>query len=179
MKGIVFTEFLELVEEKFGLAAVDEIIENTDLESGGAYTAVGTYPHEEMVGLLVSLSNKSGIPIPKLLNLFGHHLFNTFNKGYSMFFEGINHPFDLLEQIDRHIHVEVKKLYPDAELPRFETKRDGNKMEMVYSSERKLSDLAIGLIEAAAIHYEKDIAIETELIHDDGSKVLIKLEDRS
>ena len=33
MKGIIFTEFLELVEEKFGLTMVDKIIEQSDLES--------------------------------------------------------------------------------------------------------------------------------------------------
>jgi len=32
MKGIVFTEFLELVEDKFGLEMVDNIIESSDLE---------------------------------------------------------------------------------------------------------------------------------------------------
>ncbi len=31
MKGIVFTEFLELVEHKFGLEVVDEIIEKSNL----------------------------------------------------------------------------------------------------------------------------------------------------
>ena len=43
MKGIVFTEFLEMVEEKYGLEMVDDIIENANLQSHGAYTSVGTY----------------------------------------------------------------------------------------------------------------------------------------
>ena len=45
MKGIVFTEFLEMVEDKFSADMVDDIIDDCDLASGGAYTAVGTYPH--------------------------------------------------------------------------------------------------------------------------------------
>ena len=98
MKRIVFSEFLELVEEKFGLETVDHLIESTELASGGAYTAVGTYPHSEMVALVVALSQKSGIPVPDLLQVFGHHLFNTFNKNYSVFFEGVEHPYDLLEK---------------------------------------------------------------------------------
>ena len=98
MKGIVFSESLELVEEKFGLETVDHLIESTELASGGAYTAVGTYPHSEMVALVVALSQKSGIPVPDLLKVFGHHLFNTFNKNYSVFFEGVEHPYDLLEK---------------------------------------------------------------------------------
>ena len=98
MKRIVFSEFLELVEEKFGLETVDHLIVSTELASGGAYTAVGTYPHSEMVALVVALSQKSGIPVPDLLQVFGHHLFNTFNKNYSVFFEGVEHPYDLLEK---------------------------------------------------------------------------------
>ena len=49
MKGIVFTEFLEMVETKFGLETVDNIIENSDLKSEGIYTSVGTYDFNEMV----------------------------------------------------------------------------------------------------------------------------------
>jgi len=179
MKGIVFSEFMELVEEKFGLETVDHLIESTDLASGGAYTSVGIYPHEEMVELVVALSKSSNIPVPDLLRVFGHHLFRTFRKSYSVFFEGVEHPYDLLEQIDNHIHVEVKKLYPDAELPRFETKRDGKVLEMTNSSERKLSDMALGLIEASAEHYNREIEIETETVKKDGSIVLIRLTDRS
>ena len=41
MKGMVFIEFLELVEEKFGLEMVDNIIEQSNLESEGVYTLVG------------------------------------------------------------------------------------------------------------------------------------------
>jgi hypothetical protein len=35
MKGIVFAEFLELVEEKFGLEVVDRILQASTLPSGG------------------------------------------------------------------------------------------------------------------------------------------------
>ena len=59
MKGIVFTEFLELVEEKFGIEMVDEIITASNLESGGAYTAVGTYKFVEMINLLTALSART------------------------------------------------------------------------------------------------------------------------
>ena len=51
MKGIIFTEFLELVEEKFGLGMVDKIISQSELNSGGAYTSVGTYEFSEMLQL--------------------------------------------------------------------------------------------------------------------------------
>ena len=59
MKGIVFTEFLDMVEKEFGYEVVDHIIEQSDLESRGIYTAVGTYHHSEIVQLLTRLSMKT------------------------------------------------------------------------------------------------------------------------
>jgi len=56
MKGVVFTEFLDMVEAKFSADMVDDIIDDAKLASGGAYTAVGTYPHSEMVALGVALA---------------------------------------------------------------------------------------------------------------------------
>ncbi len=61
MKGIVFSEFIELVEEKFGLETVDTILDNSELSNGGAYTAVGTYPHQEMFILVKALSDKTDL----------------------------------------------------------------------------------------------------------------------
>ena len=58
MKGIVFTEFLEMVEQKFGLEVLDQIIIESNLASGGIYTSVGTYDFIEMQSLIVKLSEK-------------------------------------------------------------------------------------------------------------------------
>ena len=66
MKGIVFTEFLDLVEEKFGLEMVDDIINSSDLLSGGAYTSIGTYDFAEMHQLITHLSANTDIPINDL-----------------------------------------------------------------------------------------------------------------
>jgi hypothetical protein len=168
MKGIVFAEFMHLTEERFGL-------ETCDLAFGGSYASVGAYPHREMLSMVVRLSELSLLPVDLLLNALGHYLFQTFYRNYPIFFKGIKHPFDLLEQIDNPIHVEVKKLYPDAKLPRFETTKEGYGLVMIYRSLRKMANLAISLIEAAAVHYDADIKIETAMLKEDGSEVNFKI----
>ena len=64
MKGIIFREFLEMVEEQFGYKTVDTIIENSNLASKGIYTSVGTYPHQEMFSLVKELSALTNISVP-------------------------------------------------------------------------------------------------------------------
>ncbi len=80
MKGIVFREFIDMVEASFGDEMVDTIIEACDLESGGAYTAVGTYDHTELVQMVVALSGETGAPVPALVEAFGTYLLVDFSN---------------------------------------------------------------------------------------------------
>lgn len=175
MKGIVFTEFLEMVEKEFGYEIVDQILNDNELESGGAYTSVGTYNHAEMIVLLNSLSSISKQEVSALLRAFGRYIFDTFLKGYPQFFDKCDHGFTFLESIDGHIHVEVKKLYPDANLPRFETEINGSDMKMNYFSDRRMSDFAVGLIERTMEHYGHGYSLSKEQVDDTGREVVFTL----
>lgn len=172
MKGIVFTEFLEMVETEFGMDMVNDLLESTQLESGGVYSAVGTYHHKEMVSLVVELSNRSGMGLPDLLKAFGKYLFNTFKTSYAPMFESSTDGFDFLQRIDQEIHVEVLKLYPDAELPSFRTECLSDKvLQMDYRSDRAMGALAYGLIEACGEHYNEGFDIVMEPQTEDGKYV--------
>ena len=163
MKGIIFTEFLELVESAFSPEVADRIIEASDLPSGGAYTAVGSYDHAEIVSLVLNLSKETGTPVPDLLRTFGRHLFGQFPKVYPHFFEDTTDAFDFLASVENYIHVEVRKLYPDAELPSLDCEaRENGTMVMVYRSSRGLADVAHGLIEGCFDHFGQPITIERE-----------------
>lgn len=163
MKGVVFTELLEMVEERYSLAKVDELLEKANLPSGGVFTAVGTYPPTEMLTLLATLSEMTGLTPAQLLHAFGKHLLGRFVRGYPAFFEGVTSSFALLERVDGYIHVEVRKLYPDAELPRFEYEKPApNTLVMTYKSPRKLADLAHGLIEGTVEHFGEKVTISRE-----------------
>ena len=172
MKGIVFTEFIDMVEQEYGLEIADHLISSTALPSGGAYTAVGTYSHDEMLQLLGALSEKTETGTSVLLKAFGRYLFDTFLKSYPAFFERDGTAFDFLESIENHIHVEVRKLYHDAQLPKFTTKKiEASGLEMIYSSERKMSDFAEGLIERTMEHYQTPYTLHKVNLNQEGSMV--------
>lgn len=176
MKGIVFAEFIEMVEDAFSPEIADRIIEESDLESGGAYTAVGTYPHEELVAMVVRLSEITETPAGDLVKAFGRHLFSRFVSAYPAFFEGLGSSFEFLETIENHVHVEVRKLYPDAELPTFDCVRDGNTLTMTYRSKRQFADLAEGLIEGSIAHWGESIELHREELDgaEDQARFLLK-----
>lgn len=177
MKGIVFTEFLEMVEEKFGLEVVDQIIEKADLESDGIYTAVGTYDFSEMVKLLTGLSETVSLPPDLLLQTFGHYLFLSLGKAHPEVIENYTDPLELIACIEDHIHVHVKKLYPDAELPTFNVlERSDHTLSIIYSSSRGLYRLAQGLIESTFEHFYQSAKVEYELLESDGTKVKFQIQ---
>jgi hypothetical protein len=73
---------------------------------------------------------------------------------------GIDDALDFLERVDKVIHVEVLKLYPDAMLPRFDTTRDGHRLQMIYRSPRGMEDLAEGLIKGCLGHFAQELRME-------------------
>ncbi|MBV6645107.1 MAG: heme NO-binding domain-containing protein [Cyclobacteriaceae bacterium] len=172
MKGIVFTEFLQFIENHHGYEIVDEVIQQSSLSTGGAYTAVGSYPFEELVSLLTKTSTLTSTTASDLLRSFGHHLFQTFLSAYPQFFEGITSSFQILSTLESKIHPEVRKLYPDAELPKFDVEEMNQaSMTLLYQSSRKMSDLALGLIEACLQHFGEDGDIAIQLQDDEGEIV--------
>ena len=172
MKGIVFTEFLEMVESQLGMEMVDRIILTAELPNDGAYTAVGTYDHAELVRLLGALSQASGTSVPDLLRQFGLHLFRRFSVLYASLFAGISNAFEFLRAVDKYIHVEVLKLYPDAELPRFICENAGpDELVLLYSSPRGLGDLAEGLIHGCVAYYNEPMRLSrTDLPSSHGER---------
>ena len=172
MKGIVFTEFLEMVEETFGLETTDTIIENSNLPSEGIYTSVGTYDFNEMVSLITSLSEEVKIPVNDLIYTFGLYLFNSLGKAHPEVIKSYNSPLGLLYSIEDHIHVHVQKLYPEAELPTFKIlDKTDTSISMIYSSSRGLYKLAQGLMEKCFQHFNSSATIKYELLKEDGTEV--------
>jgi len=168
MKGMVFTEFMELVDEKLSPETTERLLEMSDLPSGGIYTSVGNYDPQEMVTLVTNLSGMTGTSVPDLLKTFGRHLFKRFLASFPEFFEGINSSLEFLPHVDGYVHVEVRKLYPDAELPTFtcEVPEPGS-MTMTYESKRHLAPLAEGLILACIDHYGESLEVRSETIASD------------
>jgi hypothetical protein len=163
VKGIVFTEFLDMVEARFTPEVADRMITAAAVPSGGAYTAIGTYDYHEICQLVAQLSTLTSLPIPTLVRTFGVHLFGRFVATYPVLFAGVTSAFSFLERIENHIHVEVRKLYPDAELPTFTCDTSTpSRLTMLYRSSRPFADLAEGLIAGCIAHFGEPILMHRD-----------------
>lgn len=163
MKGIVFRELLNMVAVTFNENMVDDILDDCILKSNGSYTTAGTYDHTEIIQIVQSLSKKTNIPPKELFKSYGYYLFSRFHEMMPQFFIEPQNTFEFLESIDQTIHIEVKKLYPDAMLPKFTTERlNDNSLKMIYQSRCPFADFASGLIAGCVDHFKENITIKAE-----------------
>lgn len=176
MKGLVFTTFFEHVTEAYSEETLDDIIEAAALPNKGAYTSAGTYPFTEMVALVSALVAVSGKKMPIILEQFGNACFGKWVKYVPEYFEN-KMLFDVMADIDSFHELEVRKLYPNAELPSFKViHRETDKLVLGYFSCKPLADLAVGVIKGAAFHLKETVAVDHDLATgEDGPYVRINI----
>jgi hypothetical protein len=176
MKGLVFTAFLELVEQKWGLKMVDLIINDAQDSQDGAYNSINYYPHGQMVSLIMALSARVSLTPSDLMKSYGEYLFSDLQTNNQSLMVGINSTFEMLENIEVLIHTEVRKLYPEANPPKFDSERiSQNVLKLVYHSHRSMASVAEGLILGCAKHFGEDIKVEILSSNESGTEVHFKL----
>ena len=172
MTGVIFTEFLGMVESRHSLTVVDAVIARAGVASGGAYTAVGNYPAAEMHALVGALAAVTGSSTAELLEAFGEHLATVFASGYPQHFATHRTAMDLVCAVEGYIHLAVRSIYPYAELPSFElVERTADRVVLIYRSPRAMSALAIGLVRGVGHHFGEPLAVTAEPLAADGSAV--------
>jgi hypothetical protein len=168
MKGVVFNLLEEMVEQEFGMAVWDALLEETGQD--GIYVSTESYPDEKLVALVVAAHEKSGIPVNDLVRAFGEFMFPRFYAQNQKFFQSGMTLKEFLLLVDRVIHVEVRKLHPDAGLPHFDyIDEQDNELTMIYSSPRKMCMLAEGLITGAAKHFDTEYTLSHDQCMHDGA----------
>ncbi|ABD83059.1 heme NO-binding domain-containing protein [Saccharophagus degradans] len=175
MKGAVLIALNDMVEEVFSMAVWDQVLAKVKPDSEGIYISAESYDDAEVVGLVVALSELTGVPVNELVRSFGTYLFHQLNSKFPIFCDLHTNIFDLLSSIHGVIHKEVDKLYSNASLPTINcTKLSDSHLQMRYYSPRKLCVLAEGLIIGAAEHYKADVSVsQCQCVHQGADECLI------
>ncbi|GEK09610.1 heme NO-binding domain-containing protein [Pseudoalteromonas sp. McH1-7] len=160
MRGVVFRGLEELAIETIGMQEWDELLE-TYAPQGRVYVSPTAYPDEELFALAQGVASKLDKPLTEVLAIFGQSLFGFLAKKHV----GISSKFSSFEElvvsIDSVIHMEVKKLYDEPNLPSITTTIENDKTIILkYKSNRKLCFCAEGLLHGAAQHYNRVLRIE-------------------
>jgi hypothetical protein len=161
MKGVIFTEFVEMLEARFSPGLADAALRQGAPSSGGAYTTVGNYDEREFLSVAAAAAQLSGTTESQLHVEFGKALFARLARQYPTMVAPFHDSFSMLSRLDDAVHAQVCKLYPDARTPRFEPRLiDSNTMQLHYRSHRALNDLAHGLILGCIEYFGDAVTVE-------------------
>ena len=168
MKGVVFNILEDMVTEKGGLMMWQKVIDKAGVDGG--YTAVSTYNDDELFAIVGAVVEELERPAQTVISAFGTYMFGQLASRYPVFVDSCDDLFSFLESIDSVIHLEVRKLMTETNLPSIKCERIGDEqLVMDYRSPRRLCVLAEGLIYGAAEHYNTPIKIEHPVCMHRGS----------
>ena len=158
MKGIVFNLLEGFISDNWGEDAYEEVLGMCPVHSRGPFVGPSTYPDSALMTMVAMACQKLGVTVPVAVHLFGKYCFPRLAGKFPLFLEGHTHPVSFLKIIDNVIHVEVKKLFKDAEPPRIIISDAGpGVVHLHYESKRKLCALATGLLEGCADYFHTPV----------------------
>jgi hypothetical protein len=173
MKGIIFNLVEEVVTESYGADTWDALLDAAELD--GSYTSLGSYPDTDLFALVGAASTALGVPPDQVVRTLGEGAIPLLATRFPEFFQPHPGTRTFLLTLNEIIHAEVRKLYPDADLPefQFESKHD-EELTLEYRSGRQLCQLAEGFIQGTARHYGEAVAIDQpECMHRGDERCLI------
>tara|TARA_B110000503_G_C7064975_1_gene378319 strand:- start:11 stop:556 length:546 start_codon:yes stop_codon:yes gene_type:complete len=177
LKGIIFVKLSEFVEKTWGLTLWDELLQESDLDSGGIYTSAGLFGDQELHSLVALIASKKAITVEKTQKAFGEWVFKEL---YALAHAGAHKfvdVFEFLHGVQNIIHVEVKKLHPDALIPEFEFLFESEKiLRFHYKSPRKLCYFCEGLVYGLSKHMNQEVTVtHIECEHKNDERCVIEV----
>ena len=144
------------------------MINTLDLPSQGIYTSSIKYEDSELFSIINYFCIALNVPDSYLLRAFGEYLFKKLIHIAPPEARTASSLRVFLKMVDKLIHVEVKKLYADSNLPDFEYQENkDNYLTMIYKSERKLCYLSEGLIIGASKYFDEPVEVsQSQCMHD-------------
>lgn len=147
MKNLVFPEFVEFAEARFGFSP-----------------APGEEGDSEYARLLMAareLSRARTLPECEILRGFGSNLFRRMAVLCPIFFGDTDSAFEFLANIDRRLHEGRGEFRSQVWFPALECSvPERGRLEILFHSDYPIADLAAGLIEGCGEYYDNRIHIE-------------------
>ncbi len=156
MKGIIFNLFESFITAKFGEETYEDILAASDTGSLDPFEIVGpgSYPDEAFNAILAKAAEMMKKDLAEILREMGRHSLPILAERYPHFFDDYKHPREFLKTASMIHQVEVRKLYQDAEVPKFFVDDHGDEgLTFTYKSRRRLCHLVEGLIAGLGDHY--------------------------
>jgi len=170
MKGVVFNILESFVCEGWGDEVYETILERCPLHTKEPFVGPGTYPDADLVIIAKATAHHLGLPLNDALRAFGAYSFPVLAGSVRELIADLTTPQALLHAVEGVIHVEVRKLYPEAKPPRFVVRdRPDGTLRLQYYSQRRLCAFLEGLFDGLGEHFDCDVLATKQACMHDGA----------
>lgn len=154
MKGIIFNLLEDFIVDGWGEERFEQVMTGCPLHTKGPFVGPGTYPDSDLFAIVERTTAELGIATPAALRAFGRYAMPRLAARFEAFVRDHDHPKSFLCTVDGIIHVEVRKLFENAEPPRIRFEDTGpRELVLHYQSKRKLCALFEGLLDGTADYF--------------------------
>lgn len=164
MKGIIFNMLEQFIIETTDIDTYEEILDECQFSTAEPFIGPGTYPDADLMQIVGKTVEKLQIPLPDVLHAFGKWGFAKLAVKVPEWLTQFDHPKPFLMTVENIVHLEVRKLYQDAQPPHF-TFEDPAPDQLIihYVSGRHLYDLMDGLIDGVGEYFSVPIRFERNI----------------
>lgn len=170
MHGLIFFYIQKFAESLAAEGKTKLPLRTTVSATSRSYLPTKSYPDEEAVSLLSSVADATGEPLVSLVEKFGYFLAAPLVKVAGQAVEPSWRTLDLIEHTESVIHTMVRATTPEATPPVLQTVRTADdELQLIYTSSRKLCQLAVGIIRGVADHYGEPLDIVEDACMHNGA----------
>ncbi len=159
MHGLIHTELANFIKRQRGERFWQKVTERAGL-ADHLYLQVGSYPDEELQGLVAAAAQLMGKSEDELLEGFGFYLVPQLIKKYQSYIDPQWKTLELLLNTEQTIHRVVRLKDKSAAPPRLNFSQTGeSSLLLKYDSPRKMQAVARGMIKGVADWYGEKVSI--------------------
>ncbi|MGH1362976.1 MAG: heme NO-binding domain-containing protein [Calditrichia bacterium] len=162
MKGIVFREFVDFIETKFGAQVLSSVKSAANSPAFESFEDDAEYDEKYLFSMVEFLNRATGIPTTDIVRIYGKHLFARLVVNYHSYLEPADTSFQFLQQVESLANNQIQQIYPDSHLKLEFDPAEANRMVMLYQSRDEYTDLTEGLLKGCIEHFGEKVIFERE-----------------
>lgn len=159
MHGMIFAELRNYIEQKHGRETWNALVAQSNLKDR-VYLALREYPDAEAMALVSAATLLTGQTATALLEEFGEFLVQGLLKMYGHLLRPQWRTLDVIEHTEKTIHHVVRVETSGAHPPHLRAeRRNSDEVSLVYTSQRRMCALAVGIGKGLAKHFHEEIVV--------------------
>jgi tRNA A-37 threonylcarbamoyl transferase component Bud32/predicted hydrocarbon binding protein len=159
MHGLILVQLQKFAHQAIGPDIWREALAKEGLNQQ-SFSSGSVYEDSKAIEQIVLASSILGIPVDQVVESFGVFISKELIRLYQRVIKPEWKTLDIIENTETFIHSAVRAGNPGAVPPVLDAIRiSDNHLQLLYSSDRKLCKLAIGIIKGMSSHFQEVIEI--------------------